>query len=405
MEHYSPVSGGAIATVTVNVCGELQFLRHRVDVIGPDCCEPVYSDGTLHTIRSGESHPLIESVLHFEARFRGWEAPNEGRFYDKTMAILEILRPDVVVLANDLRRVAQVRRAVPTAQIVSWMHNECRLRNWASGQWEEADAFLCCSDYIRNWLLRQYHLDESRVYTALAGVDCGRFYPGSDPNHGRNLRVLFTGRLDRNKGVDLAVDVVAKLRGRGVPIQLSVAGNSWFYRRSQRERNPFQVGLQRAMKESGCDWLGHVPRRFLPDVMRGHDVALVLSRSQEPFGLVVLESMASGLAVIASHRGGLTEACGGAAMLVDPDDLHRVSDLLESLAKDPAELALWRDRSLQRTRTARWRHTAEVLCRAVGALQESKEAIECRELPLAGRSFVQTHGPNPRARPKDVRLC
>lgn len=376
MEHYSPVSGGAIATVTVHVCKELQLLGHRVDVVAPDCCEPVYNEGTLHLIRSAEAHPVFETALHFEARFRGWHAPNEGRFYAGTLELLKSIRPDVVVLANDLRRSAKVRRAVPNAQIVSWMHNECVLPEGTPGQCLQEDAFLCCSEYLRKWFIRQYQLDESRVHTALAGVDHERFYPSSAPNKGGNLRVLFTGRLDRNKGVDLAVEAVSRLRGKGVPIQLSVAGNSWFYRRRGREKNPFEEALKKAMKESNCHWLGHVPRRFLPELMREHDVALVLSRSQEPFGLVVLESMASGLAVIASQRGGLPEACGGAAMWGDPDDPQRVLELLESLAKDPAELAQWRDRSLQRSRIARWRHTAEVLCGAVGAKQACNEAAE-----------------------------
>jgi glycosyltransferase involved in cell wall biosynthesis len=378
MEHYSPVSGGAIATVTVNVCKELQSLGQHVDVIASDCCEPLYNEGTLHLIHPGEVRPVFESALHFEARFRGWDAPHEGRFYAQALTILKTLRPDVVVLANDLRRIAPVRRAVPSAQIVSWLHNECGLREGASAQCEEADAFLCCSEYIRNWLLRQYQLDQARVHTALAGVDHERFYPSFGPNHGGNLRVLFTGRLDQNKGVDIAVDTVSKLREQGVPIQLSVAGNAWFYQRKGREKSSFQDGLRKAMKESGSDWLGHVPRRFLPEVMRGHDLALVLSRSREPFGLVVLEAMASGLAVIASPRGGLMEACGGAAMLVDPENSQRIADLMEILATDPAELMKWRDRSRQRSMTARWSHTAAVLCGAVGARRDRNYPVECR---------------------------
>ncbi len=378
MEHYSPVSGGAIATVTVNVCKELQFLGHSVNVIAPDCCEPLYGEGTLHLIRSGEPHPVFESALHFEARFRGWDAPNEGRFYAKSLAILRGLRPDVVVLANDLRRASSVRRAVPAAKIVCWMHNECGWPKGMTDNCSDVDAFLCCSEYIRDWFIQRYSLDKTRVYTALAGVDQESFYPSSESNHGRNLRVLFTGRLDRNKGVDIAVETISRLRGKGVPIRLSVAGNSWFYQRRGMEKSRFQVGLRRAMRESGCDWLGHVPRRFLPEVMRGHDVALVLSRSREPFGLVVLESMASGLAVIASQRGGLPEACGGAAMLVDPDDSERVSDLLESLAEDPAELVRWRDRSFQRSTAARWSHTADVLCSAVEARQNRERSEECQ---------------------------
>lgn len=123
--------------------------------------------------------------------------------------------------------------------------------------------------------------------------------------------------------------------------------------------------------------MGHVPRRFLPEVMRQHDVALVPSRSQEPFGLVVLESMASGLAVVASPRGGLSEACGGAAILVDPEDSVGIEAWLERLCSDRAELERWKIRSLERIKAARWSGTAETLCRAVGA---PTMGVKCGEL-------------------------
>lgn len=367
MEHYSPVSGGAVSTVTANVSKELQSMGHCVDVIAPSCGQPAYTAGQVHFIGQENTHGIVGVAAHFEARFRGWDSPHEGRFYSKALKMIEFLRPDVLVLANDLDRASAVRRLLPTVRIVSWIHNECRLRRAGAVGLGQVDAFLCCSNYIKDWLTREYRLDGSCTHTAHAGVDLCHFYPSVDSRPEGSLRVLFTGRLDRNKGVDLAVDTVAKLRKRGVPIRLSVAGNSWFYPQEDFEKDPFQNGLRIAMKESGTDWLGHIPRRFLPDVMRRHDVALVLSRSQEPFGLVVLESMASGLAVIASHRGGLGEACGGAAMVVEPEDLSAVAALLDRLSKDPAELNQWRARSLERTRTASWSDTAKVLCRAVGA--------------------------------------
>jgi glycosyltransferase involved in cell wall biosynthesis len=366
-EHYSPVTGGAVSTVTANVSKELQSMGHCVDVIAPNCDQPGHKDGQVHFISHENTHGIVGVAAHFEARFRGWDSPHEGRFYSKALKTIEFLRPDVLVLANDLERISAVRRLLPTVRIVSWIHNECRSRRARAGGLGQVDAFLCCSDYIKDWLTREYRLDGSRAHTAHAGVDRCLFYPSVDPRPEGALRVLFTGRLDRNKGVDVAVDTVARLRERGVPIQLSVAGNTWFYPREGSDRDPFQNGLRKAMKESGTDWLGHVPRRFLPDVMRSHDVALVLSRSQEPFGLVVLESMASGLAVIASHRGGLGEACGGAAMVVEPEDRSTVAALLDRLSKDRTELNRWRTRSLERMRTASWSDTAKVLCRAVGA--------------------------------------
>ena len=372
------MSGGAIATVTAHVAHELQSLSHQVSVVASECCEPVYGEGTVHTVRVGSAGAFFEIAAHLEARLRGWDSPNGGRFYEAGLSVMERLRPDVVVLANDLERIAAVRRLLPKSRIVAWIHNECRLRKGAAEGLRNADLFLCCSDYIKNWLIQEYGLAGSRVHTALAGIDTNLYYPATQSSTQGELRVLYTGRLDPNKGVDVAVEVVGRLRKEGVPIRLSVAGNVWFYRQKGADRDPFQQGLRRAMREGGVDWIGHVPRRFLPDVMRRHDVALVPSRSEEPFGLVVLESMASGLAVLASPRGGLSEACGGAAMLVDPENTAAIEQWLEGLSLDRSELHRWRIRSLERVKTARWSGTAEVLCRAVGV--ETREVHACESL-------------------------
>jgi glycosyltransferase involved in cell wall biosynthesis len=367
LEYYSPVSGGAIATVTAHVSRELVRDMHRVDVIASECYEPVYEDGTVHEVKVRTGGGFAEMAAHLEARLLRWDSPHGGRYYSAGLKLLEKLQPDAVVLANDFERITAVRRVLPGVCIVVWLHNECRLRTVGPGQTKDADVFLCCSDYIRSWVVHEYALDPSRVHTAHAGIDEKLFSPAIDPPRQNELRVLFTGRLDPNKGVDIAVRVVGRLRRKGLPIRLSVAGNVWFYAQKGKNPDPFQSRLRSAMKNNGVDWMGHVPRRFLPEVMRRHDVAMVPSRSEEPFGLVVLESMASGLAVLASPRGGLIEACGGAAMLVDPDDSVGIETFLERLCSDRSELDSWKVRSLQRAKMARWGDTARVLCRAVGA--------------------------------------
>ena len=399
LEHYSPVSGGAIATVTANVARELQFMGHRVDVVAADSYDPVYAAGCFHSVRESSGGALFEIAAHFEARLRGWDAPHGGRYYSAGLRLLERLQPDVVVLANDLARISAVRRLLPRVRIVVWMHNECRLRKGMPNGFGDADAFLCCSHYVKNWLVREYGLALSRVHTAHAGIDRTLFYPDTTTTAQRDLRVLFTGRLDPNKGVDIAVNVVSRLRKKGASIRLSVAGNVWFYRLKGGERDPFQTGLRTAMRDGGVDWMGHVPRRFLPAVMRRHDVALVPSRSEEPFGLVVLESMASGLAVVASPRGGLSEACGGAGMLVDPEDNNGMERTLERLSMDPDDLGSWKARSLERVKTADWSGTAGVLCRAVGA--QTREVQECETLSAKeprpgcrGAGFLERDAPS-----------
>jgi glycosyltransferase involved in cell wall biosynthesis len=87
----------------------------------------------------------------------------------------------------------------------------------------------------------------------------------------------------------------------------------------------------------------------------------VLSRSNEPFGLVVLEAMASGCAVIASNRGGLPEACSEAGILTDPDHLDEIVRSLRCLATDPDFLVDQKKKSVARAAQADWSNTTSLL--------------------------------------------
>jgi len=134
--------------------------------------------------------------------------------------------------------------------------------------------------------------------------------------------------------------------------------------------DPYFRTLKEKMDAVNAQYLGYVTRPKVPNIVREHDVAFVLSRSNEPFGLVSLEAMASGCAVIASNRGGLPEACGGAAMLVDPDEPDAVVKLLRKLARDSDLLNVWKQRAVSHASRASWDTVGDklnsVLCQMMG---------------------------------------
>lgn len=365
-EFYSPVSGGAIATVTMNVARELEAQNHDVVVLAADDGQPVYGAGTVLQTPINRTGQLRGFMSHIQARLCGWDWPNQGRFWRTVSENLKNLNPDIVVLSNDFAGASEVRRALPQAKVVVWVHNECHSNGDIPEGLAATDVFLTCSRYIKNWLTRRYKLSEDRVCVAHAGVDTNVFFPTKREPH-EGLKLLFTGRLDPNKGVDIAVEAFRNLRSLNLPVSLTVAGHSWFYIRSSGEEEPFLKQLRLAMRDLRVDWLGHVPRRWIPAVMREHDVALVMSRSQEPFGLVVLEAMASGLAVVASPHGGLREACGAAGIFADPENNEQITQILRDLCENPTALQEWKKRSLTRASTSRWRQTADVLLDAVAA--------------------------------------
>ncbi len=365
IEFYSPQSGGAISTVIMNVARGLIERGHEVSVLTRVNDDPVYDVGRVVPLaikgRSAGFPQRARAAL--ENRLRGWEWSEYGEYMRAFTEALENLptRPDAVFAFNDFVSPRYIKEALPTARAVVWLHNECNSKRDVARDAECADAFLTCSRYIADWTVERYGIPASKVFPALNGVDLEAFEPREETVESAGLKTLFVGRIDRNKGPDIAADAVAALRAEGLDITLTVAGGLWFYARGDEMDDPFFRELQGKMKAAGANYLGHVSRADLPAVVREHDVAFVLSRSKEPFGMVVLEAMASGCAVIASDRGGIPEAAGGAAVLVDPDDLGAVTASLRALYEDRNLLRARKRKSLERAALASWSGCVDVV--------------------------------------------
>ena len=369
IEHYSPVSGGAISTIIMETAGELIRAGHEVTVITPDDGGSVYDVGAV--IRIGTTRPPNFWRRRLEAarsRMRGWDWPFYGPYLRAVRDALGRLPrpPEAIVMFNDLVSPVHIRRCVPAARLVVWLQNEqlTRSRKVAAAI-ATTDHFLACSGYIRDWTMAVHGVPPDRISVAGSGVNTTTFRPrpGFDGVPDGPLRVLYVGRLDRNKGPDIAADAVLELRREGRPVSLTIAGGRWWFGPAE-DPDPYVRLLRAKAALVEASLLGHVDRAGLPAVYREHDVVCVLSRSNEPFGLVVLEAMASGCAVVASDRGGLPEACGGAALLVPPS-VAAVTAALRELVREPETLARLKRMALDRSASAPWSRTASTVLATV----------------------------------------
>jgi glycosyltransferase involved in cell wall biosynthesis len=370
IEFYSPTSGGAIATIIYNTAQALLRAGHDVTILTPVNNDPTYGAGTVIPVDARQRNELSFLQRRF-SDLKRIVAKYDWPYYEYYLeSVLSTLRsivptPDVVIAFNDLYLPSRLRAVLPDARIAVWLQNECRTSgNNLVKTRDCTDIFLTCSRYIADWTESNLHICSSKIHTVLNGVDDRFFSPRPDYLLPPAVpQVLFLGRIDRNKGPDLVVAAVAALKDEGILVNLTLAGGVWFYGDSSTD--PFYCSLAQAIKPLGAAQLGHVPRERVPDLVRHHDIVCVLSRSNEPFGLVALEAMASGCAVIASNRGGLPEACGDAAILVDPEDLLAVVAALKNLVTKPALLTQTKRRSLARVASAGWDITARALLAAL----------------------------------------
>jgi len=155
--------------------------------------------------------------------------------------------------------------------------------------------------------------------------------------------VLFVGRLASNKGLTPLVRAFAGLRRHDPTATLVLVGEDGG-ERARLEREVGELGLNRAVR-----FAGFVPDESLLAAAFREARLFVLPSEYEAFGLVLLEAMAQGTAVVASRVGGIPEFVedGKAGRLVPP---------LDAGALESALIALWDD---EETRTRMGRYGAE----------------------------------------------
>jgi glycosyltransferase involved in cell wall biosynthesis len=145
---------------------------------------------------------------------------------------------------------------------------------------------------------------------------------GTKQRHGGG--VVYAGRLSSEKGVDTLIAAAAAI---GVPVDIAGTGP---------EASAYE-DLARSTGATSVRFHGHLPRAELHRLIRSAAVVVVPSRCYENQPLIVLESMACGVPVVASEIGGLPElvAPGVDGELVPPNDPDALAASLQGLLTDP----------------------------------------------------------------------
>ena len=196
---------------------------------------------------------------------------------------------------------------------------------------------ICVSAATRNILVEAgIPINNARViYTGLDPQPYLNSQTDQQPSHkDQTLNLLYAGRIYPEKGVDTAINALEKLViGRDLQnIKLSVVGSG-----SEDYEDFLHHLVDKAELNDYVSFSSHVPAEEMPQLLQNFDVLLVPSMWQEPFSRIVLEGMASGLAVIATATGGTTEILkdGKNGLLFSPGDAEALAQKILSLANDP----------------------------------------------------------------------
>lgn len=219
-----------------------------------------------------------------------------------------------------------------------------------------ADAIIGCAEYITDRVRARFPHYADRCATLYNGADVDEFSPAADQRNepGNGKRFLFVGRVSPEKGLHVLLEAFKSVVAKEPDAQLKIAGGpdipplSFIVEQSSdsmvRDLRRFYNSnyveyLQNFAKTAPMtqvSFVGAVPHAQLNTILRQADIFVQPSVWGEPFPLSVIEAMASGLPVIASRAGGLSESVlnGETGVLVEPNKPAALADAMLGLVSD-----------------------------------------------------------------------
>ncbi len=206
-----------------------------------------------------------------------------------------------------------------------WLYSTLNAR-WEMRAYAQAKRIVACSRCVRQELVDS-GVAADKIEVIWNAVDIGEFHPGAGDRDALGLPqgvplALFVGDIrTKRKGLDTVLTALVDCPN----VHLVVVGET--------RESPFPSMARRLGVADRVRFLGF--RRNVALILTACDMYVFPSR-YEPFGIVVLEAMATGTPVITARTVGASEIVADDAGIViaDPDDAAALSAAMSSLAED-----------------------------------------------------------------------
>jgi glycosyltransferase involved in cell wall biosynthesis len=192
----------------------------------------------------------------------------------------------------------------------------------------EADVVITVSDRMRQQLVQRFGVPDEKIRVVPNAVDSRKFatpLPRGSRRFWWKKIVLYHGRLSVQKGPDYFLRAAKRVAEKHSDVLFVVSGKGGML--PSLVDLAIDLGIQNRVL-----FLGYLPEAQLPKVYAASDV-YVLPSVSEPFGITVLEAIASGKPVIISKTAGVGEFVNN-VFRVDFWDVEKMAEQINSLLED-----------------------------------------------------------------------
>lgn len=156
---------------------------------------------------------------------------------------------------------------------------------------------IAISNDVKKSLIEYFGISGSQISVVYNGIDTSRFTSNIQEDLNNPVRLIYVGRLIKEKGVQSILEVLSNLP-KGLKWTFDVIGDGSY--RKELEKQTEALGLKKQVHFMGnC---GNIP-----ELLKEHDIFIHMPEWAEGFGITIIEAMAAGLLCICRERGGIPE--------------------------------------------------------------------------------------------------
>lgn len=369
---------------------------------------PVIGSSVEHDIQMvAEQMEREHEVIVYTRKCKEYKkSSKEGNLYYKRLSFaspsiylrkvirhLKRWKPDIIMVENRPVYVPLIKEQLSNVPIVLNMHSKVfasppHMSRPAMNQVaRQVDALITNSKYLRKYYTRNFPGFKGRAHGVHLGIDPDPFEQAQDQEERidrikkrlrlqeEDQKILFVGRLMKEKGIHLILDVLPRLIKEHPKLKLIIAGAS---RYGRNLTTPYVRYIRRRTKKLGKHvvFTNFIPPSQIPFIYQLADMVVIPSLWQEPFGRVNLEAMASTKAVVASDRGGIPELIkheeNGFVVSIE-NYREELYDSISALLKSEELREEYGKKGLERVKEFTWSRTAEQYLNIYQMLLNEKE--------------------------------
>ncbi len=319
-ELFSKFGASAVSISVKNSLKYSQFLK-SINIYGQFVEEP-FNIGNFHGFHS-------KKLIHFGNNLSILKQYIKATKYDQFKKIIEVHnRP---YLFNYIVNKKELKHPV-----LLYFHNDplsmkgSRSIKQRSNIIKKASAIIFVSNFLKKKFLQGIEGNYNNIFVIPNSLDKNL----KSKNYVKSKQVIFVGRIVKEKGVDLYVNVLKKISQKYKDWKFLLIGTS---RLGYYQKTDFEKKIEHIVNSLGKNVIfsGYRTNENVNTIMSKSSILVVPSIWEEPFGITALEGMSNRMALICSEVGGLKEIVKDRGILIKNIDEVKLQKNLENLINNP----------------------------------------------------------------------